>query len=152
MAISAVFETTKERLENIFKKKMLNSMVDTTAYFRGMYPCSQMGMQRPDIVSGCIKFLADTFDMKSIRTGNFRIDVAGNVCSIWCLTGAYSFPKIIISNFRSQYMTSVFDKTMLYDKERYPDSSIYNCAIIGLAEALSYYYSEVYNGRREMKV
>lgn len=145
VAISAVFETTKERLELIFKNKILNSMVDTTSYFRGLHPSIEIKMQRPDVVSGCIEFLADVLRRSRIKTNNFYITIESNSCTIECITGAYTFPKIIITNFRSQFMRLEFEKCNGSNNTVFPESAICNYSMIGLAEALSKYYLEVYN-------
>jgi hypothetical protein len=152
MAISAVFETTKERLEFIFKRKLLNKMVDTKLYFLGMHPSIDVDMPRVDVISGCIKFLEESLELSSIKTNNFNIDIDNNSCIIECITGAYTFPKIIITNFRSQSILINFKKDKDYDSNIFPEKFICNYTMIALAEALSKYYLQVYDGRREIKV
>ena len=147
MAIYQHFETTKERLDGIFRAKKLNPGL-AKPYFQGMYPTFESNMARPDIISGCVKFINETIKENDINTYNFHIDIDSDYCTIVCTTKAYSFPKIVISNYKSQYMTIKFVPSIKESESLYTNDQVYSSAMIGLSEALAIYYNQAYRGER----
>lgn len=150
MAISRCFETTKERLDNIFKTKMIDPDLGGQ-YFRGLHPFMEMKTARKDVISGCIRFINETVRENTINTYNFHIEINSGDCIISCVTGRYSFPKIFVRNYKSQFIVLefIFEDNKKFNYEEY---QICNYAMLGLAEALGKLYKEYCKGDRDIFV